>query len=151
MMMMMMMTNMQTLFSTSFALLCCSLICSLPCFSSSCFPCNLNNCFSIREVECGFSFYLFNPTLKPNTLVSVSSPLPLSPLNRQWRRKEVIEWGPGDETIKYNEFKKYIFKPELSEDWDQEITTINPVVAVSVFISLSSSLIRRRSSIVCLT
>lgn len=49
----------------------------------------------------------------------------------QWRRKEVIEWGPEDETIKYNEYKKYIYKPELSDDWDQEITTINPVVAVS--------------------
>ena len=53
-------------------------------------------------------------------------------MKRQWRHKEVIEWGPEDETIKYNEFKKYIFKPELSDDWDQEITTINPVVAVSL-------------------
>lgn len=49
----------------------------------------------------------------------------------QWRRKEVVDWGVNDETVIYNEFKKYIFKPELSDDWDQEITTINPVVAVS--------------------
>ena len=53
----------------------------------------------------------------------------------QWRRKEVVDWGPNDETIIYNEFKKYIFKPELSDDWDQEITTINPVVAVSVLLA----------------
>lgn len=60
-----------------------------------------------------------------------SSLLPVN-INRQWRHKEVIEWGPNDETVIYNEFKKYIFKPELSDDWDQEITTINPVVAVSI-------------------
>jgi len=47
----------------------------------------------------------------------------------QWRRKEVIEWGPADETVKYHEYKKYIYKPELSDDWDQEITTVNPIVA----------------------
>lgn len=55
---------------------------------------------------------------------------------RQWRRKEVIEWGPNDETIKYNEYKKYIYKPELSADWDQEITTVNPIVAVSIYLSI---------------
>ena len=51
----------------------------------------------------------------------------------QWRRKEVIEWGPGQSTVKYYEYKKYMYKPELSGmDWDEPITTVNPVVAVSV-------------------
>lgn len=49
----------------------------------------------------------------------------------QWRRKEVLEWGPNDETVIYNEYKKYIYKADLSQNWDEEITTINPVVAVS--------------------
>ena len=70
----------------------------------------------------------------------------------QWRRKEVISWGENDETITYNEFKKYIFKPDLSDDWDQEITTINPVVAVSLlpFVLFPSLLLPVLASFWCM-
>ncbi|KAI1296612.1 Scavenger receptor class B member 1 [Halotydeus destructor] len=48
----------------------------------------------------------------------------------QWRRKEVIEWRPEDDTVKYYEYKKYLYRPDLSTgEWDMDITVVNPVVA----------------------
>lgn len=44
----------------------------------------------------------------------------------------MINWGQEGETVKYYEYKKYYFKPELSADWDQDIVTVNPIVAVSI-------------------
>ena len=58
---------------------------------------------------------------------------------RQWRNKEVISWGQEGETVKYYEYKKYFFKPELSADWDQDIITVNPIVAVSKFVKFHNS------------